>query len=71
MNDKISRVVAKLNPGEVKELKARVFDLSELATKQALYGIIQILSFRINVSRNMFQEIIEDAVKYNMIKTGG
>lgn len=71
MNDKISRVVTKLNPGEAKELKARVFDLSELATKQALYGIIQVLSFRANVTRTMFEEIIDDASKYSLIKQGG
>jgi hypothetical protein len=39
--------------------------------KQALYGIIQILSFKVNVSRSMFEEVIDDAVKYNQIKKGG
>lgn len=71
MEDKLSGVVTKLKPGEAKILKARVYDLSELAAKQALYGIIQVLSLKVNVSRSIFEEVIDDAEKYSVIKKGG
>jgi len=60
-----------LNPGEAKVLKAQVYDLSELAAKQALYGIIQVLSFKGNVSRPQLEEVIDDATKYSQLKKGG
>ena len=54
-----------LNPGEAKVLKAAVYDLGELATKQALYGIIQVLSFKPRMSTDMLKEIVDDARKYS------
>lgn len=71
MKDTLKTPMVHLNPGEAKALKARVYDLSELAAKQALYGFIQILSFKVNVSRSMFEEVIEDAVKYSEVKGRG
>jgi hypothetical protein len=71
MKDTLKVPMVHLNPGEAKVLKARVYDLSELASKQALYGIIQILSFKVNVSRSMFEEVIDDAVKYSEVKGRG
>jgi len=59
------KTVHLLNPGEAKTLKAAVYDLSELAAKQALYGIVQVLSFNHKISREEFQEIIDDARKYS------
>jgi len=54
-----------LNPGEAKTLKAAVYDLSELAAKQALYGIVQVLSFKPRISTDTLKEIIDDARKYS------
>jgi hypothetical protein len=68
MKDTLAIRPTVLNPGEAKVLKARVYDLSELAAKQALYGIVQVLSFKVNVSRSMFEEVIDDAEKYSKIK---
>ena len=68
MKDTLSQKAIALNLGEAQILKARVYDLSELAVKQALYGIIQILSFKVNVSRSMFEEVIDDASKYSKNK---
>lgn len=71
MKDTLKVPMVHFNPGEAKMFKARVYDLSELAAKQALYGIIQILSFKVNVSRSMFEDVIDDAVKYSEVKKGG
>ena len=71
MKDITGMRVVPLNPGEAKTLKARVYDLSGLAAKQALYGIIQILLFKVNISRSMFEEVIDDSVKYNEVRKGG
>lgn len=71
MKDTLKLPTVHLNPGEAKVLKARVYDLSELGAKQALYGIIQILSFKVNVSRSMFEDIIDDSVKYSETKGRG
>ena len=71
MKDTPKIFIGRFNPGEAKVLKARVYDLSGLAAKQALYGIIQILSFRVNMSRSMFEGVIEDSVKYNEVRKGG
>jgi len=57
-----------LNPGEAKTLKATVYDLSPSARLQALYGIIQILSFKPRISREEYQEIIDDARKYSELE---
>ena len=57
-----------LNPGEAKTLKAAIFDLSEGAAKQALYGIVQILSFKPQLNRTHLEEIIDDARKLTQAK---
>jgi len=57
-----------LNPGEAKTLKAAVYDLAGLAAKQALYGIIHIISFKHRISREEFQEIIDDERKYSELE---
>jgi hypothetical protein len=57
-----------LNPVEVRDTKAGVYDLSEIAAKQLLYGIITILSFKSSVIKDQFLEILDDAKKYNQIK---
>ena len=61
------RVIPILNPGEASMLKAKVYDLSEAAAKQLLFGIIQVLSFKNSVARIQFEEILDDAEKYNKI----
>ena len=71
MKDTLKVPMVHLNPGEARALKARVYDLSEVAAKQALYGIIQILSFKVNMSRSMFEEVIDDSVKYSEVRKGG
>ncbi len=65
------RTAVPLNPGEASLLKAQVFDLSESGSKQALYGIIQILQFKGSVSRVTFEEVVGDAMKYTEVKKGG
>lgn len=62
--------VSPLNPGEAKVLKALVFDLGENGAKQCLYGIIQVLSLKNNLSRAFFEEILDDSIKYNKLKNG-
>lgn len=57
-----------LNPGESKTLKTAVYDLSELAAKQTLYGVIQILSIKVHVPLSVFKEILDDARKYDEVK---
>lgn len=57
-----------MNPGEAKVLKATIYDLSELAAKQALYGIVQILSLKIHLNRYHFEEILDDARKLSEVK---
>lgn len=57
-----------LNPEQAKILKATIYDLSEQAAKQALYGIVQMLSIKINLSKNHFEEIIDDARKLTEVK---
>jgi hypothetical protein len=63
MMDKIN----KLNPGEAKTLRGKVDDLTEQAAKQALSGVIQVLSLRVNLPRSMFEDILDDAAKYSAI----
>jgi hypothetical protein len=71
MKDTLKLPAVRFNPGEAKLFKATVYDLSELAAKQALYGIIQVLSFKVNMSRSMFEDVMDDAVKYSKVKKGG
>jgi hypothetical protein len=49
---------------ESRALKARVYDLSELAAKQVLYGIIQIFTMKGKLALPVFEEVIDDAGKY-------
>jgi hypothetical protein len=58
-----------LNPVEARDVKAAVYDLSEAAVKQLLYGVIQILSLKNSVIKEQFLEILDDARKYNQIKS--
>jgi hypothetical protein len=55
-----------LNPGEAKLLNARIYDLGEVSAKAALYGIVRNLSLRVNVNADLFSEILEDALKYDI-----
>ena len=57
-----------LNPVESRDLKAAVYDLSEVAVKQLVYGIIQILSLKSIVIKEQFLEILDDARKYSQLK---
>jgi len=57
-----------LNPGEAMVLKATIYDLSEIAAKQALYGIVQILTFRPQLHRKHLEEIVNDAKKLSGMK---
>jgi len=62
--------VGYLDTEEAKMLKARVYDLSELAAKQVLYGIIQIFTMKAKLSIPVFEEVIDDAGKYGKAKEG-
>jgi hypothetical protein len=68
MGKKVSRDRASLMPAEAHNLKAIVHGLSDLAAKQALYGLIQVLSFKSGVSGLMFSEVLDDARKYTEVK---
>lgn len=57
-----------LNPGESASLKAAVFDLSEIAAKQMLYGMIQLLSAKNSILVEHFRDCLDDARKYSQIK---
>ena len=63
--------VGYLDTEESKTLKARVYDLSELAAKQVLYGIIQIFTMKAKLSIPVFEEVIDDAAKYSKVQGGG
>jgi hypothetical protein len=54
-----------LNPGEAKLLSSRVYDLSDVSAKAALYGVVHNLTLRVNVNADLFSEILEDALKYD------
>lgn len=49
---------------ESKILKAQIFDLSEQACKQALFGMVEILEQHPSVRLTPFRLMIEDATKY-------
>ena len=70
MKKTVRLTISPFNPGEAKALKAVVYDLSEGAAKQALYGIINVLSLRVNMPKSFFRELIDDAVKYDNSKKG-
>ena len=71
MDKTVRLTISPFNPGEAKSLKAEVYDLSEGAAKQALYGIINVLSLRVNMPKSFFKELIDDATKYNKTEKGG
>jgi len=50
-----------LNPGEAKVLKATIERLNGLSARQALMGIVNVLSTRTHLSVGLFGEIIDDA----------
>jgi hypothetical protein len=56
-----------INPGEAKVLKVTIDRLSELAAKQALYGIVQTLTLMNTLRRKTFEEILDDARKLSEI----
>ena len=53
---------------EARVLKAKVYDFSETAAKQALWGLIQILSFKTSITQTQFKEILDDAANYTQVK---
>jgi hypothetical protein len=57
-----------INPAEAHTLKAAIYDLSDLAAKQALYGILKMLSIKAHLNRIHFEEVIDDARKLTEIK---
>ena len=59
-----------LDTEEARAFKAIVYDLSELAAKQALYAIIQFFSIKAKMAIPVFEEIIDDAGKYSKAKEG-
>lgn len=61
----------KFNEGEVKVLKDLIFDLNEMALRQALFGILTVLNFKKNISTNQVKEILDDSRKYSQIKKEG
>jgi hypothetical protein len=56
------------NLGECWAFKALVFDLSESAAKQALYGVVQVLGASPTVSGEKVKQILDDARVYNGIR---
>lgn len=61
----------KFNEGEVKVLKDLIYDLNEMALRQALFGILTVLNFKKNISTNQVKEILDDSRKYSQIKKEG
>ena len=55
-------------PDEARVLKAKVYDFSETAAKQALWAMIQILSLKTSITQAQFKEILDDAGKYTQAK---
>jgi Flp pilus assembly pilin Flp len=50
-----------LNPGEAKVLKATIERLNRLAAKQALLGVVNVLSSKAHLHVKLFEEIVDDA----------
>jgi len=50
-----------LNPGEARVLKATIERLNRIAAKQALVGIVNVLSTKLHLPLKLFYEIINDA----------
>ncbi len=56
---------------EARIVKAQIFDLSERACKEALFGMVQILEEHPSILLTPFRLIIEDAGKYTReVKSG-
>ena len=49
---------------EARALKAQVYDFSEIAAKQAIWGMIQILSLETSITKARFKEVLDDAGRY-------
>lgn len=58
-----------LNPGEAKTLKAIVECLNRLSARQALLGIINVLSTRAPLSTKIFEKIVYDAWRLSRLTT--
>ena len=54
-------------PDEAKILKATVYDLSENAARQALFAMVQILTFKTSITQVQFKEILDDVGKYSVL----
>ena len=54
-------------PDEAKILKATVYDLSENAARQALFAMVQVLTFKTSITQVQFKEILDDAGKYSVL----
>jgi len=50
-----------LNPGEARVLKATIERLNGLAAKQALLGIVNVLSTKAKLPVKLFEEVVDDA----------
>lgn len=57
-------------PAESRSLKARIFDLSESAAKQVLYGLVQHLLVCASVRTDVLRDAIDDAAKFTEVKKG-
>jgi hypothetical protein len=54
-----------LNPGEAKDLTTKIDNLSEIAARSALFGIVTALSYHAHLAIDYFSDIINDATKYD------
>lgn len=70
MVSKAVRVQNVLDSASASILKARIYDLSESGAKQALYGMVQVLTLRESIRRDFFEECLGDAAKYAALKGG-
>lgn len=52
----------------IQGLKAAIYDLTEQGAKQALYGMVEILSEHPSILAKVFELIVDDARKYSNIK---
>lgn len=56
-----------LNPGEARVLKATVERLNGLAARQALMGIINVLSTKARLPVALFKEVVDDAWRLSQL----
>lgn len=52
---------------EIRESKTAIYNLSELASKQLLLGIVQVLSLRVTLKKEQFLDVLGDAKLYDEI----